>query len=443
MREVICLHVGQAGCQIGSACWELFCLEHGINPDGRLTSTTGVDDSFSTFFSEMGNGKHTPRCIFADLDPTPVDEVRNGTFRDLFHSDQLISGKEGAANNFAYGHYTMGKEMLGTIRERVRKLADMCNGLQGFLLFHSINSGTGSGVSCLLLDKIQEDFGKKTKMTFSVVPSPQISCSVTEPYNSVLSLHQMMDRADLSVMLDNEALYDICRRGLDLERPTYVNLNRLIAQTVSSLTAFLRFPGQVNIDLCEYERNLVPYPRLHHTIASYAPVISSDKIEDGLSVEAITDAVFQPSSFMAKCDPRNGKYLACFLAYRGEVEAKDAHKAIANIKSDKSQFIDWAPTGFKCSINDQAPMVVANQDLAKTRSSCCMLSNSTAINDMFGRMCKKYDQLYAQRAFVHWYVGGGMEEGEFSEAREDMTELEKDYNEIMQYDQGADQGYPR
>ena len=37
------------------------------------------------------------------------DEVRNGTYRQLFHPEQLISGKEDAANNYARGHYTVGK----------------------------------------------------------------------------------------------------------------------------------------------------------------------------------------------------------------------------------------------------------------------------------------------------------------------------------------------
>ena len=51
-----------------------------------------------------------------------------------------------------------------------------------------------------------------------------------EPYNSVLSTHSLLEHTDVAVMLDNEAVYDICRRSLDIERPTYTNLNRLIAQ---------------------------------------------------------------------------------------------------------------------------------------------------------------------------------------------------------------------
>ncbi|EAW66874.1 hCG19802, isoform CRA_c [Homo sapiens] len=103
MRECVSIHVGQAGVQIGNVCWELYCLEHGIQPDGQMPSDKtigGGDDSFNTF-SETGAGKHVPRAVFVDLEPMVIDEVCTGTYRQLFHPEQLITGKEDAANNYA------------------------------------------------------------------------------------------------------------------------------------------------------------------------------------------------------------------------------------------------------------------------------------------------------------------------------------------------------
>ncbi|KAF5782459.1 putative tubulin [Helianthus annuus] len=182
----------------------------------------GGDDAFNTFFSETGAGKHVPRAVFVDLEPTVIDEVRTGTYRQIFHPEQLISGKEDAANNFARGHYTM---------------------------FNAVGGGTGSGLGSLLLERLSVDYGKKSNL----------------------------EHTDVSVLLDNEAIYDICKQSLDIERPTYTNLNRLISQVISSLTTSLRFDGALNVDVTEFQTNLVPYPRIHFMLSSYAPVISAEK----------------------------------------------------------------------------------------------------------------------------------------------------------------------
>merc|ERR1712054_527832 len=143
--------------------------------------------------------------------------------------------------------------------------------------------GCGSGLGSLLLERLSVDYGKKSKLGFTVYPSPQVSTAVVEPYNSILSTHSLLEHTDVAVMLDNEAIYDICRRQLDIERPT--------------------------------------------------------------------------------------------------------------------QFVDWCPTGFKCGINYQPPTVVPGGDLAKVMRAVCMVSNSTAIAEVFARMDHKFDLMYSMRAF--------------------------------------------
>ena len=55
-REILSIHVGQAGIQIGAASWQLFCYEHGINPDGTIPeeSFSTFDNSYETFFYQSG-----------------------------------------------------------------------------------------------------------------------------------------------------------------------------------------------------------------------------------------------------------------------------------------------------------------------------------------------------------------------------------------------------
>merc|ERR1712242_98550 len=283
-------------------------------------------------------------------------------------------------------------------------------------IYHSFCGGTGSGFGSLLLERLSVDYGKKSKIEFAVYPSPQIATAVVEPYNSVLCAHAMMEHSDVAFMVDNEALYDICRRNLGIERPTYTNLNRLLAQCISSVTASLRFDGALNVDLTEFQTNLVPYPRIHFPLCSFAPVISAEiAYHELLSVAEISNSVFEPANQMVKCDPRHGKYMACCLMYRGDVVPKDVNAAIGTVKTKRTiRFVDWCPTGFKVGINYQPPTVVPGGDLAEA----------------WARLDHKFDLMYAKRAFVHWYVGEGMEEGGFSEAREDMAALEKDYEEV-------------
>lgn len=90
-------------------------MEHGIQPDGSMAEGHSggiIDDSFSTFFSQTSGGKYVPRAVYVDLEPTVCDEVRSGALRQLYHPEQIISGKEDAANNYARGHYTIGKEIV-------------------------------------------------------------------------------------------------------------------------------------------------------------------------------------------------------------------------------------------------------------------------------------------------------------------------------------------
>lgn len=122
--------------------------------------------------------------------------------------------------------------MIGIVMDKLSKMTEQCSGLQGFLVFHSFGGGTGSGFTSLLMENLSDEFGKKSKLEFVIYPAPQVCTAVVEPYNSILTTHTTLAHTDCAFMVDNEAIYDICRKKLGIERPNYINLNRLISQVM-------------------------------------------------------------------------------------------------------------------------------------------------------------------------------------------------------------------
>ncbi|ORY87407.1 Tubulin/FtsZ, GTPase domain-containing protein [Leucosporidium creatinivorum] len=429
MRELITLAVGQAGNQISSSFWEKVLAEHALDSNGQLLPTAIAEqtDRLNVFFSEGSAGKYVPRSINVDLEPSTGDAIKGSKLGHLFRPNNFVFGQSGAGNNFAKGYYTEGAELVEQVLDSLRQEAESCDLLQGFQLTHSLGGGSGSGLGCLLLSKLREEYPDRMLASYSVLPSPKVSETVVEPYNAVLSFHQLVETADLSFCLDNEALYEILQKTLRKKDPSYSDLNALIANVMSGITTPLRFPGQLNSDLRKLGTNMIPFPRLHFLMCGYAPLTApgADSYQKH-SVPELISQLFMPDNMMAATDPRDGKYLTVSAYFRGRnVSSRDVEEAMSAVQSKNNNFfVEWIPNAVATAL--------CSVPAATAPVSATFIGNSTSIQELFKRTHGQFSAMFRRRAFLHWYTGEGMDEMEFTEAESNMIDLVAEYQQYQE-----------
>ncbi|THD23956.1 Tubulin beta chain [Fasciola hepatica] len=175
MREIVFLQVGQSGNNCGAKFWELIADEHGVDPNGRYVGDSDLQlERINVYFNEATGGRFVPRCVLVDLDPHTMESVRGTPMGQLFRPDNYIIGQAGTGNNWARGRYTDGAEQADSVMDVVRKEVESCDLIQGFQVIHALGGGTGSGMTCLLLEQIKESWPDRIVNTFSIFPSPKV-----------------------------------------------------------------------------------------------------------------------------------------------------------------------------------------------------------------------------------------------------------------------------
>jgi len=439
VREIVHVQVGQCGNQVGLAFWNAVTKEHKLasttmtfQKDGSEKDTDGdglpdelekIDVYYRGTSDERQKCKWVPRAVLVDLEPGTMDVIKAQPLGPAFKPDNMCFGNNGAGNNWAKGHYTEGAELVESVLDRVRLEIEQCDAPQGFQIFHSLGGGTGSGMGTLLLLKIRDAYPDRITCTYSVYPSPKVSDTVVEPYNAVLSSHQLLENSDETFIIDNEALYNINYNILKNNQPTYEELNNLIAQATCGITASIRFPGKLNGDLRKLGVNLVPFPRLHFFLISQAPLLSKKaSAMTGLNVRELTTQAYSARNFFSNVRPEDGKYMAASLTFRGGMSTQEVDDQLKQLNAKNADdFVEWIPNNLKSGIVEMAPRT--------STMSVTFVANTTALKGIFQRLATQFGAMYRRKAFLHWYKGEGMDEMEFQEADKNVRDLITEYQD--------------
>ena len=304
VREMVTVNVGECGINVGDTVWQQYCAEHNIECDGTMTKNKpkykNCVRSVHCFFEEEADGRFFPRNLMISLDPEAIDNIENNSpYTEIYAPQYLMNSNEGSGHIFARGHYTAGKEIIDQFGDRLRKLVDNCDSVQGFVVNNCVSSGTGSGLTSLLLKRIDIDFQKKRKIGFQTFAShDHRSNSVIEAYNEILSVHWLLDHIDESLVFDNRKLYRLCDNYINCsynKHPiTYQDMNNLICKIESCFTTTLRFTDEMSEYLYECQTDLNTLPRFVFRIPSLAPLVSKRKNFNSTDGEAITKVLANP-----------------------------------------------------------------------------------------------------------------------------------------------------
>jgi tubulin epsilon len=304
---------------------------------------------------------------------------------------------------------------------------------------HSLGGGTGSGLGTYVLNILEDEFPNVYRFCCVVFPS-QDDDVVTSPYNSVLSIHQLIGHADCVLPVDNQSLIEISSRAefgranssssgahtgtsgagnssdqlfnianssqhtykhhgkARVVKKAYDSMNNIAAHMLCNLTASMRFPGLLNVDLNEITTNLVPFPKLHFLIPATTPIAlgKKDSAAGTKRIDEMFNDAIQKDYQLIQCDPRRNRCLATAFLVRGkDITVSDMQRNVARIHS-KLDMIYWNKEGFKlglCSI----PPIGQPYSLVSLTNNCCFGDVLQTISDR----CMK---LYSVRAHLYHYT---------------------------------------
>uniref|UniRef100_A0A7E4UUJ5 Tubulin delta chain n=1 Tax=Panagrellus redivivus TaxID=6233 RepID=A0A7E4UUJ5_PANRE len=429
--DIVSVQVGQCGNEIGNEFWKRLCMEHAIGHDGYATSERCVPDQATTYFSMADGDRFVPRAVLIDLEPRVLNATKNSEFGQIFNIERVFHSPDGggAGNNWATGYgagWSGQSEVAEEILNLIQSEVEICDALDGFSLSHSIAGGTGSGLGSWVLEKLYDDFGQKSIITFSVFPSSG-SDVVVQPYNATLTLERLIEFPEMVVILDNDAITRTAMTKMHIKNPTMGDVNAIIGRIMGGITAPIRFGSYSYGSLGSLAAHLGPVSPLHFVQCGLAPLtMPNSRVPQRTYPADLMQLLSRPDSIMTT--PFN-KFTAgqtdCLIAgaaiFQGPVKTSDVLEAMYTANTKASFGASLQP------FNDIDP--ITTYPHAPSRSALLALNHSN-FEKSLRRITEQYDKMFKNKAYINnftkeEYFAEGLDR--MAEAREKVEQLARAY----------------
>ncbi|KAJ6655117.1 hypothetical protein lerEdw1_006021 [Lerista edwardsae] len=421
--SAVWLQIGQCGNQLGQEWWQI------------ITSTKSKEDYMYPFYSH--DGKLSAVCV--DSEPKVVKKLQKQVKRGAFRESNLIVGKQGRGNNWAYGYHGVRPEgeqnLFNQTMESLRKEVERRDCYCGAVLLHSLSGGTGAGLSSRLCEAIREEYPLGHILSVSVVPH-QAGESPLQHYNALLCLSWLQRYADgILLFWNDEALKQTSAlQGKDVpdssSQVSFSAMNTYIARCLAGLLHPLKaFRTQSGVSLgmepWELLRSVCPMPAfkfLHTAQSSMRGTVSWDSL-----ASSVTQSLPRRSPSGPPQPWWQHQSMALLAVARSPWEDSflESHNSVMKKLKKAYRCVPWNP--FPANSWADPSYLLGPGHPSHSLTVCANHSSSA---DLLQKVEQRARAMYESRAFLHWYWRHGCEEGDFQQAFEVLRSIIEDYHHL-------------
>ncbi|GAB1864002.1 Tubulin delta chain [Camponotus japonicus] len=405
-----------------------------------------VESTIEKWFDGMTErGRHLARAILVDTEEKVVNGIRKDAHASWTYraSNVVCQSGGGCANNWAYGYKISGQRLSNTVVSVTRREIEKLDRFQGFLLLLSSAGGTGSGVGSRMVEILRDEYETKSIVASIVLPFT-FGEVCTQNYNTVLTLAEFSDRADFSVLFENQQMHAMSTSLLNNSNTMLCDINNIISE---NLLAAFQPTDEARCNMNFLTSKVAAHPNFRFVTIKSTPHVPATSLQyepnhkwdmyvrhlkqtlriSKSQVELTNVQLKAPNPSLSKTVVSHA-YSPCvsnFLVTRGKSVENDT--IMLEDLQKRHLYPEWmARTESLTHLHQERKFLNRDKFLA-------LITNNSEIHRPLDTYLDKAWSSYKFAAFLHQYKQFGLEEDDFLEAFTKVENIVQEYKSLKSH----------